>query len=393
MKEKLIEYQEKQKSTSYTNKGEISANITGTEEESLEILNKSKITFEGKTNTNNKLTEQNITLDFGQGFNIPIKFKSDGDMYGIQSDFIDSKFITIRNENLKDLFAKFNIQTEGIPDKIDVKNQKFTKQELKSLKERYLKILNDNLEKELFTKEKEEKQTIITLSMTEGKFIEIVTKILEEVRNDEILLSRISNKDELVEQIDEMVSDLKTMRPSQSNMFEMRIYIEGRKAKKYEINLLENSKSTLYISIENKENKVIIKMNDETTEVLEMNISKEDNQDDVSYKVQISVNSDTNEMINLEIVAQYKNIMALDNVEEIYNINISFKDNEQGEDSYFTSIGKNMEMSLNYSNQKTFNSDIQIERLNENNAIILNDATNEEIQAIIMGVYQKMGLI
>ena len=52
--EKLAEYIEKQENTAYTNKGEISAKVNGDDnlgltEDIIEMLNKSKITFEGKT--------------------------------------------------------------------------------------------------------------------------------------------------------------------------------------------------------------------------------------------------------------------------------------------------------------------------------------------------------
>ena len=51
------------------------------------------------------------------------------------------------------------------------------------------------------------------------------------------------------------------------------------------------------------------------------------------------------------------------------------------------------EMGLNYKNTVTFAPDAQIEALNEQNATVLNTATDAELQALMTSFYQKMGLI
>ena len=48
------------------------------------MLNNSKITFEGKTDNSKKLAEQTMTMNFSQGFNIPVKIRRDGETAGIQ---------------------------------------------------------------------------------------------------------------------------------------------------------------------------------------------------------------------------------------------------------------------------------------------------------------------
>ena len=69
----ITDYVEKQENIAYTNKGEITLNASGLGEEVESVLNKTKVTIEGKNNTAQNKTEENITLDFSQGFNIPIK--------------------------------------------------------------------------------------------------------------------------------------------------------------------------------------------------------------------------------------------------------------------------------------------------------------------------------
>ena len=88
--EKVLEYVKKQGSTPYTDKGEISIKSQGenslarAEDETVQMLNNSKITFEGKVDNNKKLAEQTMTMNFAQGFNVPVKIRRDGDIIGIQ---------------------------------------------------------------------------------------------------------------------------------------------------------------------------------------------------------------------------------------------------------------------------------------------------------------------
>ena len=82
---------------------------------------------------------------------------------------------------------------------------------------------------------------------------------------------------------------------------------------------------------------------------------------------------------------QYKNLSALDNVEEMYDIKISYEDTQASENT--TTMG------INFKNQITFTPDAKIENLNKNNAITINDATDEELQTLILNIYKKLGLV
>ena len=75
---------------------------------------------------------------------------------------------------------------------------------------------------------------------------------------------------------------------------------------------------------------------------------------------------------------QYKNIKKLDNVEEICDISASDE--------------KDAEISLNYNNSKSFDENIEIEGLNSDNATILNDASDSEIQNLITTILKSIKL-
>lgn len=388
--EKATEYLEKQQKTAYTNKGKVSVNISGIEEEGLEIVNNSQITFEGKTDASKKMTEQNISVDLAAGVNVPIKLRRDGDTYGIQTNLLNSKFIAIRNEKLQELAARFDIDVEGIPDKIDFSQEQFTEEELKTLKDRYYKIIDENLPKELFSKEKDNNQTVIKLEMTGEKFIDILSQILGTVRNDEIILNKmVIEKQEFQSQIDELIKELKEIETNEQDKFIIKQYVEAKDVKKYEILFLEANQTVMNITIENSVNQIVMKMYEEGNLIGEFDITKQTVQNDVSYNMTMKIH-DEKEVLEFSFDMQYKNLLALDNVEEIYNITLSY---EGDNDNLSTYTNGKVDIRLNYSNSKTFTSNVEIDALNSNNAIIINDATDEEIQNLIISIYQNMGLM
>ena len=50
-------------------------------------------------------------------------------------------------------------------------------------------------------------------------------------------------------------------------------------------------------------------------------------------------------------------------------------------------------MNIRYTNQKTFLQNLELESLDESNAIIINDVTDEELQNVLYSIYETLGLI
>ena len=384
--EKLTEYINKQEEKSYTNKGQISIQANGSngfgtlDESDIETLNNSKISFEGKTNNEKKLAEQTLSLELSQGINIPIKIKRDGDVFGIQSNLLYNKFIAIRNENLKAFFDRFNINTDEIPDKIELSKEQFTDAEIKTLKDRYTEILNKSLGMELFSKEKEKGETVISLKITDAKCFEILEKTLETARNDDILLNKVPegvSKEELQQQIDDMIKDLKDTEINEDATIEIKVHIKSRTVNKIEIVRMEENNETISIALESNKNELKMNILEENDQVGELNITKDSNGNDLIYTITLTGKSE-DENIKVNAKMQYKNIKKLDNVEEICDISASDE--------------KDAEISLNYNNSKSFDENIEIEGLNSDNATILNDASDSEIQNLITTILKSIKL-
>ena len=328
-------------------------------------------------------------MELAQGINIPVKVRRDGETLGIQSNLLNTKFIAVRNENLKSLLERLGADAEDVPDKIDFEESTFTESEIKELKEKYFSILDENLDEELFSKKKENDQTTIKLSMTEEKAKDVLIKIFQTTRDDETLLKKFSgviDKDDLKQQIDDLVDELKDIEPDENTTFEMKISVKSKKVEKIEMNIKEDENITANILIENSENKVSIKVYDEGDSILELQIEKETNGNDVTYKIDVKTDLDTEladqEKAEIHLTVQYKNLATLDNVEENYELKLSTQD-------YYES---NTDLKLNYTNVKQFSSNIEIEGINGENAITLNDATDDEIDELLITIYKNLGL-
>lgn len=390
--ENLKEYIKKQENNAYTNKGSIALEVQddgSISDETLQMIKNSKVTFEGKTDNSKKIAEQTLTMELAQGINIPVKVRRDGETLGIQSNLLNTKFIAVRNENLKNLLERLGADAEDVPDKIDFEESTFTESEIKELKEKYFSILDENLDEELFSKEKENDQTTIKLSMTEEKAKDVLIKIFQTIRDDETLLKKFSgviDKDDLKQQIDDFVDELKDIEPDEKTTFEMKISVKSKKVEKIEMNIKEDENITANILIENSQNKLSIKAYDEGDSILELQIEKETNENDVTYKIDIKTDLDTEladqEKAEIHLTVQYKNLATLDNVEENYELKLSTQD-------YYES---NTDLKLNYTNVKQFNSKIEIEGINSENAITLNDATDDEIDELLITIYKNLGL-
>ena len=390
--ENLKEYIKKQENNAYTNKGSIALEVQddgSISDETLQMIKNSKITFEGKTDNSKKIAEQTLTMELAQGINIPVKVRRDGETLGIQSNLLNTKFIAVRNENLKNLLERLGADAEDVPDKIDFEESTFTESEIKELKEKYFSILDEDLDEELFSKEKENDQTIIKLSMTEEKAKDVLIKIFQTIRDDETLLKKFSgviDKDDLKQQIDDLVDELKDIEPDEKTTFEMKISVKSKKVEKIEMNIKEDENITANILIENSQNKLSIKAYDEGDSILELQIEKETNENDATYKIDIKTDLDTEladqEKAEIHLTVQYKNLATLDNVEENYELKLSTQD-------YYES---NTDLKLNYTNVKQFSSNIEIEGINGENAITLNDATDDEIDELLITIYKNLGL-
>ena len=384
--EDLSKYLEKEKNTAFSNKGEITANVkdNGESSDAYDLLSNGKIKLEGKVDNSQKKAEQEITVALAQGINVPIKIRRDGETYGIQSRLLYDKYIAVKNENLKSLFEKLGMDNSNeIPNQIDWENIQFTTEELQNIKDKYSRVFYNSVDNDMFEKSKVDGQTKVTVNMTADQFVSIIEKMANELKNDEKLLNKLSDGttiDELKKQIDEFVNALKDVEHTEQDKMSISLYIKSRKLVKCEINTTDENGTETIATAEKEDNKLTVKTFEANEMQNQISIAKDENADATTYTINV-VTQDLGEGSNIQIKMGFKNLSKLDDVEESIEATI-----EYGEDSNKSA------MQINYNNTITFVQNTEIESFNTDNAVVLNDISENELNNLLETIYENLGL-
>ena len=197
----LKAYAEKQKQNAYTSEGSIKTNVTfpdSSQKQIADALQNCNITFNGKTDIANNYMYSNIKANYSQAQSLNIQLYRNNDIYAFKVDDVLAKFLGVENNNLKELAGKLGLPQEqiaSIPNKIDLNEVQslnvFTNDEISQLKDKYFKIVTDNLKDDMFSKEKSNEYSVYTLSINYEQFKNISTKLMETLKNDDLLKNKI----------------------------------------------------------------------------------------------------------------------------------------------------------------------------------------------------------
>ena len=197
----LKAYAEKQKQNAYTSEGSIKTNVTfpdSSQKQIADALQNCNITFNGKTDIANNYIYSNIKANYSQAQSLNIQLYRNNDIYALKIDDVLAKFLGVENNNLKELAGKLGLPQEqiaSIPNKIDLNEVQslnvFTNDEISQLKDKYFKIVTDNLKDDMFSKEKSNEYSVYTLSINYEQFKNISTKLMETLKNDDLLKNKI----------------------------------------------------------------------------------------------------------------------------------------------------------------------------------------------------------
>ena len=197
----LKAYAEKQKQNAYTSEGSIKTNVTfpdSSQKQIADALQNCNITFNGKTDIANNYMYSNIKANYSQAQSLNIQLYRNNDIYALKIDDVLAKFLGVENNNLKELAGKLGLPQEqiaSIPNKIDLNEVQslnvFTNDEISQLKDKYFKIVTDNLKDDMFSKEKSNEYSVYTLSINNEQFKNISTKLMETLKNDDLLKNKI----------------------------------------------------------------------------------------------------------------------------------------------------------------------------------------------------------
>lgn len=342
------EYANKLKENKYINETEIKVNYTenmGTSSENTKnAINNLKLTIDGQTDRKNGYNYQNVNLLNNEDNVVQIEYTQRDNTYGIRFSDLFNQYILVDNSNLKELFEKMDYseqEVNEVSDEIQVNEEidsiKFSEEELETLSQKYLGIIGSGFSKDNFSKKsnqvikinnKDVNTNVYILKMTKEQLNDTYIKILEELKQDDIILSKLdkiqeigklyttlnsvkenSLKEEFVEEIEDKIEEINSNNIGQD---ETRVEVyENNKAtirtsiitNEYRINydwLQEENNKYAQISMEDtttdEENKQSITIKKENENIkIEFEEKSEENAKTISFEENKKVNGEKQE--------------------------------------------------------------------------------------------------
>lgn len=375
---RLSEYSNKKYTGKYEDSGKfyVDINMTGLDADVLQTINDFNIEYSGKIDNTARKNEQEIAINYSDDVNFPIKYKYANETLGLQTNYVSSKYIGIQNENLKEFAEKFGItDTEEIPDKIDlfenVNNQtlNFTDEEKEQLKETYKTILQTKLEGKEFTKTQNVETTTYAVELTNQELKDIIIAVLEELKNNQILLPRI---EEMSKETLELMNQNSTEEVTIQDIIQESID---------NLNDAEIQNGNISIMVSQTDRKLSgITIKSEETEI---SLTKSSTQGVLTYTVEFnSKDTETQDNMRYFMSASYQGLEQLSSVNETYQIG-----------AIITANGEEQKLVYNLNCTDTFKDNINIEDYAEEEIQLLNEYNGEQIATLLSAIGERIGQV
>lgn len=210
--ENMNEFNSKMNENKYISNSNIKINcienVGETTENSKKSINDFNISINGKTDKSSDYDYKNIKISKKNEEKMQIEYLKDNDTYGIKFPELFRQYILIENSNLKKLFENIGYEDSSkISDKIEINNDifsyiNFSNEEIEQLNNKYTNLLQKEIMSKDISKgpnqiiqigEQKLKAKSYTLTLTKEQMNNIILKILEEVKQDDIILNKLSD--------------------------------------------------------------------------------------------------------------------------------------------------------------------------------------------------------
>lgn len=395
------EYEEKLKENKYTNETEAKVNYTenvGTSSESTEnYINQLRLKITGQTDLKNGYNYQNINLLNNNENAMQIEYIQKDNTYGIRFSDLFNQYIMVENTNLKELFKNLDYSEEelnNINDKIEIDNLnnvcEFSTEEKENLKTKYLSIIGSGFSKENFEKKSNEtikindrdvKANIYILKMTKEQLNDIYIKVLEELKQDEIVLNKLDAlqemanlyksvdssvntdfKEKFIEKVDDTIEEINSKNIGEDEI-DIEVYESNKVTIRTSIITPEYSLNFDYLP-EEKKNYVQINYENKSTEDANkktITLVKEENKKSMNYESTLGE--------DVKTISLQENKEVQDNDCD-KNTVIKYEDSDNR-------VELDVKQKTKIVNE--FNKEVDI---NEKNSIKLNDLEKEKLQEV-----------
>ena len=369
--EELKQYFEKKNNTPYNDEGEFSVNISSdNEQKKFENVNNFNISFSGQVDTANSKAAQNISLNYSNDVKFPINYKQIENKIGLQTKYVGSKFVAIETEKLNK-FSEDLDDVESYGEMVD-KLQKMEKVELTEdekshIKDTYITVINQQLEKDKFSKVKESDMSGYKLSLTGTDLQNVLVKLLETLKNDQTTVDKLNEYLKIqknsakitASQIDDAIKSIKDDTDFSDKNFEITVYQKNRDVCKLVIETTEGT-----IAIEKK------------IEGNQQNI-------DVSYEMKEDKKS------KISFSANFENLESLQNIKENYELIMSLP--EVAESSTTTDVDSEVVVyKYNFSNDVNFTDSATVEDFSSDNSLMLTDYDSDQVSSFLNAVVERI---
>ena len=367
------------KQNKYESTAELSSSyvekINTSEENRNNDINKLKLTVNTQSEYLNNYKYKDFKLSYDNNGLLETEYIHDGNNYGIRFPERFNQFLTIDNQNLKQVAENAGLnedQISLIPNEIqefDYNNIfSFTDEELATLQEKYLNIISENISDDKYSKQKDAMITIgdksintvsYSVTLTQEQSNDIYIKILEKLKDDEIIINKLGQlepialifnvikndenaqnnnylKDIYVDKIEEVIENIRKNNIG-TNQVKYTVYVENGKTVRTQI--LEDTTQTT-IDVNTIEDGIEINVQNQTaTETSEnerkIKISKTNNNEESDFSIEIEntlgdeiskVDIYRNKKINEELVTSETGIEYNDGKDNILKIKLNQND-------------------------------------------------------------------
>ena len=393
--------------SNYTTKGTVTFDLTSTDQSiANQLIPPRNFNLEYTVNrdNNNDNTSTQATLKYINTDLFTIKYAKNGDIYGITSDEVLNKYLTVENNNLKNLAFKLGqTDTSFIPDKIEPKNIKevftFREADLNRIGEVCAPIIEKGFSKECYSKKSRENiifndKTIeankYTLTATQEQFGNVTVEIFNAVIADEDLSNMLLEKMQII--LGEGFTMQNLQDACQNLINDLEAIEDENLDKLIKISVYEKEGTMLRVSIENEaDTSNIINIDyikeKETNKLVVTNTIYED--DIRTVKIEISQNQKDNvkELTLALNVDENETTLYAGSIKEIVTTEANTINKE-------TSIKLNSEnetyIDININENTLLTANVDTVTLDATNSVSINELSTEYISQLATGIMTRL---
>ena len=287
----LMQYFQKKNSTSYENNGEITFDVSiPNMEENLKLANDLNIIFTGKEDPSNTKSERVISINYSDNVNFPLTYRKTNTVTGIQTEYIGSSFVAVRNdEEISELGDINNL--------LKLQNLEFSNEEIQKLKTTYFDNILNTLDDSKFSTLTEGNLTGYRLTLTGEELKNVLVQILNALKTDTDTMHKLNELLEGIEidtrlnenSIDDVIESINDSEWNQD--IEMTVYASGGNLSRVDVGMAGNT----------------------------VTINKEGNDQEVTYTMSLNT---TEQEVNATFIAKYSGLNS-DNVTETYELTLA----------------------------------------------------------------------